>query len=281
MTGRKIIFTVFFIISLIGNIPAKGVKTSHQKVYKLNYKYEAPLTAGLFVLNYAGFESLRKKPTLDSLTILQLDANKIWWFDRGATKQDASKRQGAHEFSDLAMNITFLLPALLAIDDEIRKDWFDLLLLYLETEAIGSTFYAWGPTQWTKRKRPMLYNPDVEWGQKLRSGSTDSFFSGHTSFAATATFFAAKVYCDYHPELGKKKWLVYGAASIPPAIVGIYRYKAMKHFPTDIITGFLVGAGVGIAIPELHKIKTPENLDISLVSGGYAGIRLCYTFPVK
>ena len=63
----------------------------------------------------------------------------------------------------------------------------------------------------------------------------------------------AKVISDYHPELGRKKWLVFAAAIIPPAIVGWYRIRALKHFPTDVLLGYLVGAAVGILVPELHK----------------------------
>ena len=64
-----------------------------------------------------------------------------------------------------------------------------------------------------------------------------------------------KVYADHHPELGRKKYLLYGLASVPPLIEGWLRMKALAHFPTDIMVGYMIGATVGVVVPELHKFK--------------------------
>ena len=40
-----------------------------------------------------------------------------------------------------------------------------------------------------------------------------------------------------------------------PAITGYLRVKAGKHYPTDTIAGYLLGATAGILIPQLHKKK--------------------------
>ena len=101
-------------------------------------------------------------------------------------------------------------------------------------------------------------------------GSTDSFFSGHTSTTAAASFFMAKVYTDLHPETEGKKWLFYVAALAPPAVVGYFRYKALKHFPTDVLTGIAVGAASGVLIPHLHKKKEGKNKNLTVIP--YAGI---------
>ena len=39
-----------------------------------------------------------------------------------------------------------------------------------------------------------------------------------------------------------------------PAVTGYLRFKAGKHFPTDIIVGYGVGATIGYLVPELHKL---------------------------
>ena len=105
---------------------------------------------------------------------------------------------------------------------------------------------------------------------------TDAFFSGHVSMTAGASFFIAKVYNDYHPELGWKKWLFYGAALIPPALVGYGRYRGFMHFPSDILTGLTVGATVGIMVPHLHKIAKENGSRLSLLpfAGEYNGLQL-------
>jgi membrane-associated phospholipid phosphatase len=98
--------------------------------------------------------------------------------------------------------------------------------------------------------------------------SRKSFFSGHTSQTAAASFFFAKVITDYHPTLkpGLKAGLWIFAASIP-AINGYLRVQAGKHFPTDVITGYIVGAATGWLIPQLHRTPTSKAAKTNLGIG--------------
>lgn len=259
---------------------AQKSKPAHKKIYKVNYKSEIPITIGLFALNYYGFQVLERKATLDSLQIVSLDKNDVWAFDRNALTQRTSQRFDAEKISDVGMNLSLLLPALLALDSEIRQDWLDLLVLYLETQAINTTVYAYGGPMLTNRIRPFVYYDEIPLEDKTGSGTTDSFFSGHTSTTAAASFFAAKVYSDYHPELGNKKYFIFAAALIPPAIVGYNRYRALKHFPTDVMTGTVIGAATGILVPHLHKIvkRKHENLSVMPYTGKYSGIAVSLKF---
>jgi membrane-associated phospholipid phosphatase len=95
--------------------------------------------------------------------------------------------------------------------------------------------------------------------------------------SASASFFTAKVYCDYHPELGNRKYLFYSLALIPPVVTGFFRYKGLKHFPSDVITGLVVGASTGILIPHLHK-RTRSNLTIVPFAGPVNGLAMSYNF---
>ena len=115
--------TVVFIIAILFSTVsiAQKTKPDHQKVYKVNLKSEIPITIGLFALNYYGFTLLGEKAPLDSLQIVSLDKNDVWAFDRNALTQDPSKRLEAHDISDWGMNISLLLPALLALDNDIRQ----------------------------------------------------------------------------------------------------------------------------------------------------------------
>ena len=65
-----------------------------------------------------------------------------------------------------------------------------------------------------------------------------------------------KTYTDYHPDLGWKKFLLYGAASVPPLFVGYLRVKSLDHFPSDAGVGFMVGALCGVLVPEIHRLKS-------------------------
>ncbi len=103
------------------------------------------------------------------------------------------------------------------------------------------------------RPRPYAYanNPvdaaDIEGKEPLRS-----FFSGHTSMAAASTFFLAKVYSDYHPH-NRWRYAVWTAAGALPAVTGFLRIQAGKHFPTDVMVGYVVGAATGYLVPFVHQ----------------------------
>jgi len=249
------------------------------KVYHLNYKVEIPATAGMFALNFLGFSQLSKKPTLDSLYILTLDQEDVWKFDRRIFRQSSPAPESIYTISDVGLWLSYVLPALLFIDDDIRKDWLDITLLYFETQAINLNLYVWGGPAFTKRIRPIIYN-EGSWDYKLEKGTTDSFFSGHVSMTAGASFFMAKVFSDYHPELGSKKWWLYSAAVIPPAIVGYCRYRGFMHFSTDIWLGAAVGATVGILGPQFHKIVRKSKRDMAIVpfTGRYTGLAFSMEF---
>ncbi len=264
------------------NTNAQESKDEHKKVYHLNYKVDIPATAGLFAINYYGFNVLRRKPKLDVDQINSLNANDVWAFDRRALEQNysSSRRESALTASDWGMNISIFLPALLFLDKKIQRDWLDIAILYLETQAINSNLYTWGGPMLTNRIRPLVYYDEVALEEKTGSGTTNSFFSGHMSWTAGASFFMAKVISDYHPELGAKKWLLFVAALIPTTFVGYNRYKGLKHFPTDIAIGTAIGAAAGILTPHLHKNKENQKVSVSLVpySGKYSGLAFKLTF---
>lgn len=270
---KGILYLIAFLILV--STYGQNNQSEHKKVYHLNYKIDIPISVGLIAANYYGFGVIRRKLNLDANQINSLNKNDVWAFDRRALEQNYSysSREKALAASDWGMNISIFLPSLLFLDKKIRKDWYDIILLYVETQFTGSNIYAYTGPMITERIRPFVYYPEIPLEDKLGNGTTDSFFSGHTTWTATASFFMAKVISDYHPELGAKKWLLYAAAMIPPTFVGYHRYRGLKHFPTDIAVGTIVGAAVGILIPHFHKINKKNN-NISLVpyTGEYSGL---------
>ena len=274
--------TILLVIGLLIIISTQAQRDTlrNDKVYKLKYVIDIPVTAGLFLSYYFGYQALERKPNPDSAQISALNKSDVWWFDRVALYQDASKKDEARHISDWGLRIAGFMPVLLFLDRKIRKDWLDITLLYLEAQAVAQNAYLVGGPLFTKRFRPFAYYDEIPMKDKTGDGTTDSWFSGHTSTTATASFFMAKVISDYHPELGGKKWLVYGAALLPPAFVGLYRIKALKHFPTDVMMGTAVGAAVGILIPHFHKIANRKTKNLSVVpfSGGVTGVYLTYKF---
>ena len=249
-----------------------------QKIYNVRAVVDIPITVGAFALNYVGLRILQQKTPLDSMTIVNLDPNNVNAFDRCATQQDAAYAETAVKISDYGMYASFALPLLFLADKKVRKDWAPLFLLYLETEAIVGNLYSWGAAMHVDRIRPYVYHPETPWWRKTGGGTQTSFYSGHTSSSAAATFFVAKVFCDYHPEWGNKKYLVYAAAALPPIFIGYYRIKAMEHFPTDVITGFIVGTTTGILVPHLHKNKQSNLAIVPVATGRFNGFAMTLKF---
>ena len=267
------IFLLLFICSLF----AQGGDSLDHKVYKVNLRFDIPFTAVATGTSLWGFATVNNKSPLDSLSIIALDANDINKFDRSATWQDAEFAPTARRLSDVTLVLSNMLPFMLMFDESIRQDWGDVLLLYLETQAIVGNLYSWGCVVHVDRIRPLVYNEDVPWEERSGTRTKNAFYSGHTSMSSSASFFAAKVYCDYHPELGNKKYLVYSLALVLPVTTGLLRYKGMKHFPTDVLTGLVVGASAGILVPHLHK-RTRSNLTIVPFAGPVNGLAMSYKF---
>ena len=256
--------TLTLLLALSLNSWSQQADSLDQKVYNVRAVVDIPITVGAFALNYGGLRILQQKTPLDSMTIVNLNPNDVNSFDRRAMQQDAAYAETAAKISDYGMFACFATPLLLLLDKKIRKDWAPLFLLYLETEAIVGNLYSWGGAMLVDRIRPYVYDPEIPWGRKTGAGTQTSFYSGHTSSSAAACFFVAKVFSDYHPEWGNKKYLLYGAAAIPPIIIAYYRIKAMEHFRTDVITGLIVGSTTGILVPHLHKNKN-ANLAVYLI----------------
>ncbi len=180
--------------------------------------------------------------------IAGLDRNNIPKFDRIASYQwhPTAKWQ-----SDVLLFGSGLAPLALMADKDMRKDWQILGLLGLETFVVNV-----GITNLVKnavhRTRPFVYNNNAPMDIKTQQDARLSFFSGHTSTVSSLSFFAAQAFTDYHPH-SKALPFIWGTAVALPALTGYLRVRAGKHFPTDVLTGYLIGAAIGVIVPRLHR----------------------------
>lgn len=250
------LFTLLLCIACLCSFGQK--ESEQQKIYRVHLGYEVPASVACIALSTVGFKQLGKVATLSESEAAALNPYSINSFDRPIAFLNPSGFENASKKSDLFLNVALFSPALLAIDKKMRHDWLDLLTMYAVTHAVDNALYFVAQFS-IRRARPFTYNPEVALQDKVGEGKTNSFFSGHTGFAAASTFYAAKVYTDYHHIKGWKRIMWYGIASVPPAVVGFYRTRAGKHFKTDVIAGFIAGATSGILVPELHRIKKKNN----------------------
>lgn len=86
---------------------------------------------------------------------------------------------------------------------------------------------------WTSRQRPCHVDNDIL--QNVPALDLYSFPSGHTMHAVSFSF----VLTSYYPEWG---WLVWPFT----LLVAISRLVLGLHYPSDVVVGALIGAGVAI-----------------------------------
>jgi membrane-associated phospholipid phosphatase len=151
----------------------------------------------------------------------------------------------------------------------------------LEVNMVTVSIYAVTPLGplFQTRYRPVIYYPNAP-VNRLDANQKNSFYSGHVESAAAASFFMAKVICDYHPELGSNKWWVFGAAAVPPLLMSYFRFMSLNHFPSDIVVGLTVGTLCGVLIPELHRISTRDVSMGVYSSPNGTGLTLQWTPPI-
>lgn len=217
--------------------------------YRLKWQMEVPLTVGGAGGIVLGEWLNRSKHVLTPDEIAALNVQDIKpRLDRFVTRLWEPKAQKA---SDVFLYGSAALPLLLLADAGMRRHTPKLALIGLETYLVNAAFTTL-TKELVRRKRPFLYNPNAPMHKKTEPDATSSFFSGHTSATAAACFMTAKMYADYHPNSRYKPYIWAGAALLPAATAYL-RVRGGKHYVTDVVTGYLVGAAVGILVPQLHK----------------------------
>ncbi len=204
-------------------------------------------------------------PKASSTDLLLLDPNSIMGFDRGAVSHYSGT---AKSMSDVFLISGIVLPLILQIDKKVKNQNGAVLGMAIETLLITHGITAIIKST-TRRFRPYTYNIRIPDEQRLTSSARESFLSGHVSTVAAGSFFTAKVLTDLYPD-SRLKPLIWASAAILPTVTGYLRYEAGRHFPTDIIGGYALGAIVGILIPIMHKTSNYEsvNFDIAPITSG-------------
>ena len=169
-------------------------------------------------------------------------------FDRVATRQWSLP---AHRSSNLLFGVSAAAALAVAITNQHGEQ--PLLPVAIMAE---SSLLCVGLTNTVKelvhRPRPYLYNPDVPMSTHDPREDEVSFWSGHTANTAAITFSCASMVQRSDASSELKTATCIGAAVAPPAM-GYLPVRAGRHFPTDVLTGYAVGALVGIVVPYFHR----------------------------
>lgn len=220
----------------------------HGQVHGLSWPVDGSLI-GVGAATYGISIPLQKKVLpLTEEELRSLDPLLIRRYDRFSIKQNSEL---ARLGSDIALRASLLSPLSLLGDPRTRSEFGPVGLMWFETLLLTN-----GITRLVKssvrRVRPYAYNPMTGEELKVDPETRLSFFSGHTSNSAAMSFFVAQTLVNNNPDMRNKGW-VWASAAALPALTGWLRIKAGRHFPTDVVVGYAVGAVIGVVVPNLHK----------------------------
>jgi membrane-associated phospholipid phosphatase len=254
---------------LIAGLLLLNISFAQDRTYQFSFmKSGLPYTfAGWTALQIYGVSRPASFSSINGYT----NSSSLWEVDRNAIFQNSSS---ANQISDITLVAAITAPiALGLIDGRCKTEGWAIAGMGLEGFFIQNGINKL-VKMISRRPRPYVYNQDVETfnpfapapAYTYTQNDMESFFSGHASCSAYFTFFAAKVFSDLHPDSAMRPF-VWGMAGAISGTTGLLRYKAGKHFFTDIAAGLVFGGALGILIPEMHK---RDKIDIGLSQQGIA-----------
>jgi membrane-associated phospholipid phosphatase len=221
----------------------------------------------------AGITALALLSKLLPLTIDEVNALNpadVNSFDRSAIGPKREDNAG-----DFLLFASYTLPLSFLAFEDTRNDFPELLLMYGEVLIITGSLNGIVKGI-VKRTRPYAYSDETPIEKRTTAEARVSFYSGHTSVTAAITFFTANVFTTYISDK-TTQILIWSAAALYPAVTGYLRVDSANHFPTDVIVGYIVGAGIGYLIPELHKVQKENNFSLNTMvtkDGGALTLKL-------
>lgn len=175
------------------------------------------------------------------------DRSRINRLDRGSAGNNDA-RWG--DVGDIATAATLAAPLLAVLLNGGLKDGLNDDLVIAEAALVASavqivTSFA------VARPRPRVYDEQASLDDRTDANAARSFFSGHVANTMAATVAALRTF----QRLGKPAagWVMFGVGMAGTSLVGVSRVASGSHFPTDVLAGAAVGAGIGLVLPAVHS----------------------------
>ena len=241
----QITFIGFLIVSSLFLSP---YTINAQSPYSLDVNEEVVIFGGGLAFGIVDRELIKRTVplTIEELSILSRE--NVNSFDRSATYNWSPS---AADLSDILLLTSVLSPLLLFSSSAVWDDGGTYTVMYLEN-VIWSFSLSHLAKGTITRYRPYVYNDEVPEEEKLGPDATLSFFSGHSTHAFSSAVFLSTTFANYNPDSSLKPY-VWGTSLLLAAAVGYLRFDAGMHYPTDILTGAIVGSAIGFLIPLIHE----------------------------
>ncbi len=192
---------------------------------------------------------IRPQPLPVNPTTMKVDISNLLPIDRGAVTQTIDRN--ASTYSDIGLYAAVGFAVLDPILSGVRDGWdAGLVDAVMYAESLSLTVFVTDVTKIAvRRPRPLDYsNPNNTSDTNLQL----SFFSGHASATASVTATATYLAFVRAPRT-PRPWITLAAGTLLTAFVSYERVRSGNHFPTDVVTGAMAGAAIGVLVPHLHR----------------------------
>ena len=242
--------------------PCAASQVQESFLYELDQRLDLSLTAGGVTLFAGAAAAYWGQEPLTREEIDWLDPADINGFDRSATTQWSPT---ARDVSNGLVLPLMAAPLVLAIATPGSRQSWTVAAMYGQVLLVGNGLGEL-LNGVTNRTRPFAYNtdPDIPDEARFEVEARRSFPSGHTTNAFAAAVFLSSVYAKLHPGSFARTWIWAGSLTLA-ATTGYMRYQGGKHFPTDIISGAIIGSLVGWGVPKLHEV---DGVNLTIAPSG-------------
>jgi len=192
-------------------------------------------------------QALLKNPTTG-----MVDISHLLPIDRGAVTQTIDPN--ASTYSDIGLYTGLGFAVLDSVLSGVRDGWdASLVDAVMYAESLSLTLFVTDVTKIAvRRPRPIDYI-DAKAGVSSSDTNVElSFFSGHAATTASVTATATYLAFVRSPK-SARPWITLAAGTLLTAFVSYERVRSGAHFPTDVVTGAMAGAVIGVLVPHLHR----------------------------
>jgi membrane-associated phospholipid phosphatase len=150
---------------------------------------------------------------------------------------------------DVATATTLAVPLIALLLDEGVKDGLNDDLVVAEAALVASALQV-SVSYVVPRPRPRVYTSETPLHDRDDANAARSFFSGHVANTVATSVAALRAF----QRLGKPAagWATLSIGLAGSSLVGVARVAAGAHFPSDVVVGAAVGAGLGLTLPAVH-----------------------------
>ena len=229
---KKIFFLFFFLTSILLSSHTFAVDYLKSSIYLTS-------VSGIDLFN--NYYDRKNTFALSASEIESLDSTDIPFFDQVAVKPINKKWK---DWSDYAVYLTIGSSLYFTYDE---YDFKNNIIVFSEVLITQSMVGKWTKS-FTRRKRPFVYDDEVDIETKQQRNSQHSFYSLHSSTAFSAATYAYFYYTKNHGKNLPLALFLYGCAGV----TGGLRVAAANHYPSDIVVGAIMGTAISYFICNYH-----------------------------